>query len=178
MMGIINFFIQNPILLWMIIVDTVVILIWSIKNYKLLFSLYKKYEEIVNYLIAGALTTFISIASYALFVFLLKPFFKSMTNITISTILSWIVAVIFAYFVNKVFVFKTKTSLKETLKEGYEFIKYRIVSLLLDIALMWLFVSLLKMPNMLAKIIDQVAIVIVNYTFSKLFIFVKKGKTD
>ncbi len=174
MKDVILFLQNNPLLIYITILLFILCLIFVIVKRKWIFKMYKKYEEIILYLIAGFLTTVISILSYALFVFLLNPFLDKMISITVANILSWIIAVTFAFFVNKIFVFKSKTKGKDLLNESIEFVKYRIVSLLVDIFCMWLFVSLFKMNDILAKIIDQVIIVIINYIFSKFIIFTKK----
>ncbi|MFA5603974.1 MAG: YfhO family protein [Bacilli bacterium] len=131
-------------------------------------NVYNKYEEIINYLIAGGLTTIVSIGSYAAFAKLMS------INYIISSVLSFILAVVFAYFVNKIFVFKTnfKDNLA-VLKEAYQFIKYRLLSLVMDVVLMILFVELLHIDDLIAKIVVQVAVVVANYFFSKIFIFKK-----
>lgn len=135
----------------------------------LIVNIYTKYEEIINYLIAGGLTTVVSISSYAVFAKLMS------INYIISSILSFILAVIFAYFVNKIFVFKTNFKNKlSVLKESYQFIKYRLLSLGMDVILMILFVELLHIDDLIAKIVVQVAVVVANYFFSKIFIFKKQ----
>ena len=58
-------------------------------------NLYKKYKEIINYLIFGGLTTVVSIVTYALFA---KVFY---IDYLISNVLSWVLAVLFAYITNK-----------------------------------------------------------------------------
>ena len=67
-----------------------------------LINLYKKNEEILNYLIFGVLTTIISIASYAIFTNIFN------ISILVSNVLSWILSVLFAFITNKLFVFKSK----------------------------------------------------------------------
>ena len=52
-------------------------------------KIYLKNKEIVHYLIAGGLTTLVSVGSYALFRFIIN-------NYKICTVLSWIAAVTFA----------------------------------------------------------------------------------
>ncbi|MDD2490329.1 MAG: YfhO family protein [Bacilli bacterium] len=131
-------------------------------------NIYDRYEEIINYLIAGGLTTVVSIGTYGLFAKIFN------INYIASTVLSFVFAVIFAYFVNKVFVFKTDFSSKKmVIKETYQFMKYRILSLVIDVTLMILFVELLQIDDLIAKIIVQVVIVVANYFFSKIFIFKK-----
>ncbi|MDD4407374.1 MAG: HAD-IB family phosphatase [Bacilli bacterium] len=125
-------------------------------------DIYHKNEEVWNYLIVGGLTTLVSIGSYAIFS-------KGMgINYIIANILSWILAVIFAYFSNKWFVFHSENS---KLKEGISFITMRFFTLLGDTALMILFVSCLNFDDLIAKIIVQVFVVVSNYLISKFYIF-------
>ena len=134
-----------------------------------LIELYKKYSEIINYLIVGVLTTLVSIVIYAVFT---KVFH---VNYMISNVISWIGSVSFAYVTNKVFVFKSKCDNDmDVLIEIYQFFKYRVFSFIIDILLMYLFVELVNIDDMIAKIIVQVIVIVLNYVFSKLFVFKKK----
>lgn len=136
---------------------------------KKVFDLYKKYSEIINYLIVGVLTTLVSIVIYAVFT---KVFH---VNYMVSNVISWIGSVSFAYVTNKVFVFKSKCDNDmDVLIEIYQFFKYRIFSFIIDILLMYLFVELFNIDDMIAKIIVQVIVIVLNYVFSKLFVFKKK----
>lgn len=136
---------------------------------KKVFDLYKKYSEIINYLIVGVLTTLVSIVIYAVFT---KVFH---VNYMISNVISWIGSVSFAYVTNKVFVFKSKCDNDiDVLIEIYQFFKYRVFSFIIDILLMYLFVELVNIDDMIAKIIVQVIVIVLNYVFSKLFVFKKK----
>ena len=76
--------------------------------------------------------------------------------------------------INKIFVFYSKSNGKELFKEIYEFFKYRILTLVIELVLMYLFVDLLSINDMISKIIVQIVVIILNYIFSKLFIFQKK----
>lgn len=126
-------------------------------------GIYHKNEELWNYLIVGALTTVVSVLSYALFS-------KSLNiNYIASNVLSWIVAVIFAYFTNRCFVFHSKSTQK--LKEFISFTASRVATLILDTILMILFVERIKLDDMIAKLIVQVVVVIGNYILSKLLVF-------
>lgn len=131
-------------------------------------KLYKKYEEIINYLIVGGLTTLVSIIVYACFT---KIFH---VNYMISNVISWIISVLFAYITNKQIVFKSKcNNKKEIIKEIYQFFKYRILSFIIDTLLMYFFVELIEINDMTSKIIVQIIVIILNYVFSKLFVFKK-----
>lgn len=130
-------------------------------------NLYKKYKEIIDYVIVGALTTFVSIASYWVLRLIIN-------NYMINTIISWICAVLFAYFANRKYVFRSKSD--KILDEFSKFVGCRILTLGMEIVLMYVFVSLFKINDMIAKIILQVIILILNYVFSKFFVFVKTKK--
>lgn len=134
-------------------------------------ELYKKYKEIINYLIVGGLTTAISLAAYYLCVFtFLNP--NSPTQLQIANIISWIVGVAFAYFTNRKYVFESKETNK--LKEASKFVGSRITTLLLDMLLMWLGVTILKFNDKIIKLISQVLVIVGNYIISKIFVFKKK----
>ena len=126
---------------------------------------YKKYKEIINYLIFGGLTTVVSIATYALFA---KVFH---IDYLISNVLSWILAVLFAYITNKIFVFESKS--KKNIKEITSFFFFRIVSLVMEMIILYIFVDMLHIDDLVTKIIAQVIVIVANYVFSKVFVFKK-----
>jgi len=135
-----------------------------------LIELYKKYSEIINYLIVGVLTTLVSIVIYWTFTKLFH------VNYMISNVISWIGSVSFAYITNKIFVFKSKCdNEKDVLIEVYQFFKYRVFSLLIDILLMYVFVEIFNIDDMISKVIVQFIVIALNYIFSKLFVFKKKS---
>lgn len=134
-------------------------------------ELYKKYEEIINYLIVGVLTTIVSLATY----FICTETFLDPTKkieLQIANIISWVFAVAFAYFTNRKFVFKSKN--KNMLKEASSFVGSRILSLLMDMFTMFIIVSVLHLNDKIGKLVSQVIVTIANYILSKLFVFKKK----
>lgn len=134
-------------------------------------ELYKKYEEMIRYLVVGVLTTIVSLATYFICVHtFLNP--ANAIEIQIANIISWIFAVAFAYITNRIFVFKSKS--KNYLKEITSFCASRVLTLLMDMAIMFVFVTLLKGSDTIGKLISQVVVTIANYVFSKLFVFGKK----
>lgn len=141
---------------------------------KNILALYEKYKEIINYLIFGGLTTVVSLATKYLLLFTI---FDATNSIQLQTsiIISWIAAVLFAYFTNRKFVFESTN--KNKFKEFISFIVARLSTLLLEMLIMWFFVTLLKLNSdlyvIIFTIVTQVAIVIANYIFSKLFVFKK-----
>lgn len=134
-------------------------------------GIYHKNEELWNYLIVGGLTTVVSLASY----FICTITFLNPTNqveLQIANIISWVLAVSFAYVTNRIFVFKSKS--KKYFKEISSFVGARVLSLLMDMFVMFLIVSLLHFNDKIGKIISQVIVMVANYIFSKLFVFKKE----
>ncbi len=135
-------------------------------------ELYKKYKEIINYLIFGVLTTVVSLLVYYISVFtILNP--DNPIQLQIANILSWIAGVAFAYFTNRKFVFKSEE--KNKLKEAGKFVSARVITLIMDMLIMYLGVTILLLNDKIIKLISQVIIIVSNYIFSKLFVF-KKNK--
>ena len=133
-------------------------------------DLYLKYKEIINYLIFGVLTTIISlIVYYVLTLSILDP--KIEIELQIANILSWCAGVLFAYFTNRTFVFNSKNENKK--KEFITFVGARISTLLLDMLIMFVSVSLLHQNDKIFKLISQFLVIVGNYLLSKLIIFKK-----
>lgn len=140
-------------------------------------NLYKKYKEIINYLIFGVLTTIVNlIVKYALLFTLLDA--TNPIQLQFAIIISWIAAVLFAYFTNRKFVFESTSDNK--LKEFISFVVARISTLLLEMIIMWFFVTLLKLNSdlyvVIFTIVSQIGVVVGNYIISKLFVFKKTNK--
>ncbi len=131
-------------------------------------KMYKKYEEIINYLFMGVCTTIVSIGTYAICTSLFNIHYQ------VSNVISWFFAVAFAFITNKLFVFKVKNNDK-LFYEIYQFVKFRILSLLIDMACMYILVDLFSINDIISKILVQFIVVALNYIFSKLFIFKKKS---
>lgn len=137
---------------------------------KKILDLYKKHEEIINYLIVGGLTTVVSLVSYYICVLtVLNP--KDAMELQIANIISWICAVTFAYVTNRKFVFKSKS--QDIKREVISFTSARIVTLIMDMVIMWLMVTLIHFNDKIAKLVVQVVVTIGNYLLSKLFVFKK-----
>ena len=77
------------------------------------------------------------------------------------------------YFTNRKYVFESKEQNK--VKEASKFVLARVTTLVMDMVIMWLGVTVLHFNDKLVKIISQVAIIISNYVFSKLFVFKKEN---
>lgn len=134
-------------------------------------ELYLKYKEIINYLIFGFLTTVVSLLVYYLLVFtILNP--NHALQLQIANIISWIAGVTFAYFTNRRYVFESTN--QNQLKEATQFVFARVVTLILDMAIMGIGVTWLRFNDKILKLVSQVLVIVLNYVFSKLFVFNKK----
>lgn len=143
---------------------------------KKILELYKKYQEIITYLIMGVLTTVVNLViKYALLFTVLDA--SNPTQLQVAVVISWIVACLFAYITNRIIVFKSKS--KEIMKEFISFVSARIFTLLLEMLIMFVFVTWLKLNSdlwvVIWSIVAQVVVIVVNYVLSKLIIFKKKG---
>ncbi len=133
-------------------------------------KLYNKYREIINYLIFGVLTTIISLAVYYLFTLTILNPNKSI-ELQLANILSWCAGVTFAYFTNRKYVFESKNDNK--FKEFTKFAGARITTLILDMLIMFIFVTTLNLNDRIFKLVSQVFVCVGNYILSKLIVFKK-----
>lgn len=99
-------------------------------------------------------------------------------NFLISNALAWFLSVVFAFFTNKVYVFDSKDfDIGFLLKEFIQFTASRGLTGLLDVGLLYLFVSIINMEDLISKIIIGVIVTLLNYIVSKFYVFkeVEKG---
>lgn len=133
-------------------------------------TLYAKYGEIIRYLIIGVLTTIISLITYYGLVFtILDP--ADPFELQLANVISWIISVLFAYFTNRSYVFQVKDH--HATSEFFKFIASRLFTLLVDMAIMFIFVTLLSLDDKLIKIFSQVVVIVLNYLLSKFLVFIK-----
>lgn len=139
---------------------------------KKIWALYQKFEEIINYLIVGVLTTIVSWVAYALCKLVINV--DNAIMMQVAVLIRWIAGVTFGYFTNRRFVFKSKNP--NMLREAFDFTTSRIVTLFLDMFVMWILPSVFKVDDWIATFISAVLVTIMNYIFSKFIVFRKKGK--
>ena len=141
---------------------------------KAILELYKKYEEVINYLVMGVLATIVNlVVKYALLFTVLDA--ANPTQLQISVIISWVAACLFAYITNRTIVFKSKS--EKILKEIVSFFSARIVTLGMEMLIMFIFVTWMGLNSdlwvVIWTLVAQAVVIISNYIFSKLFIFKK-----
>ncbi len=127
-------------------------------------------KEVILYIVFGVLTTLVSLVTYKLCVVTFLNA-ENALQLQIANIIAWIVSVAFAYVTNRKFVFESKNSNK--LQEASKFVTSRIATLLMDMLIMFIGVTLLKFNDGIIKLISQVVIIVANYVFSKIFVFKK-----
>ena len=126
-------------------------------------------KETISYLFWGVVTTIVNIAV----LYVCKRFLG--IEIWLGNIIAWIVAVIVAFISNKLFVFESKSMTPSVVaKEATAFVIARLFSFAFDEAFMVISVYTFGMNELIAKIIANIVVVIINYILSKLFIFNKK----
>ncbi len=131
-------------------------------------SWYNKIKEIIWYGFFGVLTTLVNIISF----YFLD---KTGMNVYLNNFIAWFLSVLFAFITNKLYVFNSKSlDKKVVIKEICSFFFFRILSLGIDMAGMYICISLLNIGKMISKIIMNVIVIVANYIFSKIFIFKKK----
>lgn len=145
-------------------------------------------KEVILYIVFGVLTTVVNLVVFTIcnrafdgtnflnsdflsFLFLGKPYLLSNT-------IAWIVAVVFAFFTNKMFVFQSKSfEIKNLLKELASFLGARVFSLIVEQIGLFILIDKVLLNELVSKIILGIVVVVLNYFFSKLFIF-KKSKNN
>ncbi len=122
-------------------------------------------KEIILYIVFGALTTLINIVTYNILYYV-----GHISNVY-SNITAWILSVAFSYLTNRAWVFEKSD--KSPIKEATEFVSSRLFTGLLDLAVMFLFVDILKWEAGIIKVASNVLVIVLNYILSKLWIFKK-----
>ncbi|OPJ60318.1 GtrA-like protein [Clostridium oryzae] len=138
--------------------------------YKQIMKLMTKYQEIIAYLFFGVATTIVNFVTYGLLERVIN------LNYVFSNTIAWVLSVLFAYITNRKYVFYSdERTIKGITKEFISFVSCRLLSGFFDLAVMVVSISILNLNDIVAKVIANVGVVILNYVFSKLFIFRKSG---
>ena len=150
-------------------------------------SLYTKHKEVILYLCFGVMTTLVDTL-----VFMLFDFIFSQGLSLLSTLIAWAVATVFAYFVNKVYVFESRSWQEDVVKrESFEFAITRLFCLGVSILGMFLLVTVCSFDsfgfelfgflitgNLIAKLIMSFVVFVLNYFFGKFVVFRKAAPTS
>ena len=105
---------------------------------KFAWDMYKKYEEAVNYLFFGFLAFVVNMGAYALAAWVLGADDEKVMLVLIATAFAWVVAVLFAYWTNRTFVFKSEVKEKSGIRKEFSaFVGARIVTGVMELVIMY-----------------------------------------
>ena len=127
----------------------------------------KEIKEMISYIVVGGCTTLINFVIYWMVLQVINQ------GWLVANSISWLGAVIFAFVANKRYVFKSDKNAKT---EGIQFFGLRLVTLMVENILLYLFIQLIGMNELVAKVVVSVVTVVANYGICKYKIFVGKGE--
>lgn len=133
----------------------------------------QKHRELIAYGFCGAATTGVNYAVYfpCTRLLLLDPL--------VSNAIAWVVAVAFAYLVNKLLVFESRSWNRSLVfREAWQFVSARVFSGVLETGILFVFVTLLHFHDGVVKVIANVLVILINYFLSKFLIFRKPAPAE
>lgn len=126
--------------------------------------------EFISYMAVGVLTTVISYVVFALFM--------NSTHTVVANTISFIAAVIFSYFANKLFVFDSPSfTPKVLIPEFLKFTGFRVLAYVFETLFIWLFADIIGLPKFWMKVVASIFVIIMNYFTGKFLVFIRKGET-
>ena len=132
-------------------------------------GLINKYWDVIPYLFFGVCTTLVNVVVYWICAHPLN------LGTMVSTIIAWILAVLFAYVTNRKWVFHSEAhGINEISKEMASFFGCRFATGVVDWLCMFVFVELLNLNDVVIKVVANIIVVVLNYIASKLIIFRRK----
>lgn len=134
--------------------------------FRFFLPVYSRYKEIILYLFFGGLTTVVSIASFtwAIYVLNLDP--------AVANVISWVLAVAFAYITNRTWVFPQKAQGgRKICLEALSFAEGRLFTLGLEEIVIVVGITVLQFNSILVKTVSQLFVLIGNYLISKFIVF-------
>lgn len=134
---------------------------------------YRKYRSFILYVFFGGCTTLVNIITYALCA-------RGLAFGTVaSNIIAWILSVAFAYLTNRKMVFESKArSVQAVVREMISFISCRLLTGGFDLLIMYVFVDIIGINDLIMKVISNIIVIVLNYIASKLFIFKSGAGTE
>ena len=124
--------------------------------------------EKMRYLIVGGLVTLVNLVCFHLLVDILH------WNVTLSNVISVLLAILFAFVANKYMVFRSSTStVRDFMIELMKFSSGRMITMVIEVGGVYILHDVMKIAAMPSKIATQVIVVVLNYFISKYFVFRK-----
>ena len=123
-----------------------------------------KLIELIKYGFWGCVSTAINLLFFYLFLFFNMQYI-------LANVSSYIIAVIFSYIFNNLFVFKGNVG--NNVEKGIKYFSMRGISVLIDSAILAFLCEICGINVIISKVIDSVIIIGLTFVVSKLFIFRK-----
>lgn len=120
-------------------------------------------RELILYVIFGFFTTMINLIVYFLFARVLH------VNYLFSNVMAWVLSVLFSYVTNRIWVFESENT--NVITECLLFFGSRFFAGTVDTGLLFIFIDVLAINDMISKIVIQVIVIVLNYVMSKFIIF-------
>ena len=148
--------------------------------FKKIWAIYKKYQEAIDYLFWGGIAFVLSMVLFWVFTTELLPL---QWGEVFANSVDWVICVLFTFFTNKFFVFRSKTiSPKAFGKEFVEFVMARVFTLVLEDVVIWVGCTLMgydgAIGKLVVKLIGQFIVIVSNYFLSKFWIFKEPKKAE
>ena len=132
-----------------------------------------RFGGLIRYMIVGALTTAVNVGCFALFNRALGVHYQ------IANVIAWIFSVLFAFAGSKWFVFRDEAGAPGAfLRQLAGFFGSRLLTLLIEEGLMWLLVTVLEMDAVIAKVLSNIVVIILNFVLSKRFVFRSRSRDE
>lgn len=144
-----------------------------------LVKIYEDHREGMRYIVFGALATLVNIVFSSLFYYLVFKTLPEKPRSDYSNSVGIGLAMAFAYLTNKLFVFDSKTEgIKALLKEMASFVGCRLITAVVEVLMMRVTVVYWHLNYVLMKIVTNIVVMILNFVFSKIFIFKKENSKN
>ena len=131
-------------------------------------ALLQRYKSQILYLFFGVCTTLVNVVVYGVCAHM------AALPTTVSTVIAWVVSVLFAYITNRTWVFESRAHrTPDVLRELWSFLVCRLATGALDLLIMYLCVDRFGLPDMPVKLLSNLLVIVLNYIASKLIIFSK-----
>jgi len=128
-------------------------------------------NDVLRYIFIGGCTTLVNLVSY----YILRM--TTSLNLNVANVISIAAAILFAYFANSSVVFRSEANtVKEKFGEFVKFISARLSTMVIEVGGVWLMADVMKINDYVAKFVIQFIVLVLNYFFSKFFVFSKKEK--
>ena len=126
-------------------------------------------NDMIRYIFFGGCTTLVNLVSFYIFRLVKVP-------LNWANFISICLALLFAYVVYSLFVFHDNCScLRDHIRPFGKFLSARLVTMAVELGGVWLLVQKLMIHEMLGKAAVQFVVIVLNYIFSKFFVFTTKS---